>query len=46
MTKKDLQTVAVGTAVGGSLALLLFFVLRKKNTLRELNPADVKWEGQ
>lgn len=45
MTKKDLKTVAVGTAVGGGFALLLFFLLRKKNTILELNPADVKWEG-
>ena len=45
MTKKDLKTVAVGTAVGGGLFFAIWFFLRKKNAILELNPADVKWEG-
>jgi hypothetical protein len=46
MTKKDLKTVVVGTAVGGGLLLAIWYFLRKKDTILELNPVQVKWEGQ
>lgn len=45
MTKKDLKAVAVGVGVGGGLGFLLWFLLRKKTPILELNPAQVKWEG-
>lgn len=46
MTKKDLKAVAVGASVGGALFLAIWFLLRKKSTILELNPAQIKWEGQ
>lgn len=46
MTKKDVKAIAVGATVGGGLLFAIWFWLRKKNTLLELNPAQVKWEGQ
>lgn len=45
MTKKDLKAVAVGAAIGGGLAFLIWFTLQKKNAILELNPSQVKWEG-
>lgn len=46
MTKKDLKAIAVGAGVGGGLLFAIWFLLRKKATILELNPAQVKWEGQ
>jgi len=46
MTKKDLQTIALGTAVGGGLAFVIYILLKQKTVIRELNPAQVQWEGR
>jgi len=46
MTKKDVKAIAVGAAVGGGLLFVVWYWLRKQNTLLELNPVQVKWESQ
>lgn len=46
MTKKDVKAIAVGTAVGGGLLFAIWYLLRKKSTILELNPVEVKWEGR
>lgn len=46
MTKKDVKAIAVGTAVGGGVLFAIWYFFRKKNTLLELNPTQVNWEGR
>lgn len=45
MTKQDLRAITRGAVVGGGIAWLLWYLFQQKATIREINPALVKWEG-
>lgn len=43
MTKRDVRHVVVGSAVGLSIFGVFWFFLRPKLTIKEMDPALVKW---
>lgn len=46
MTKKDVNAVVKGAAVGGALALLIWWGLRRVRQIREISPSIIRWEGK
>jgi hypothetical protein len=44
MTKKDVNHVVIGGAVGLGLFGVFWFFLRPKLAIKELAPTQVKWE--
>jgi len=46
VTKKDVNAIVKGAAVGTGLFLLVWWGLRRVRQIREINPALVKWEGK
>lgn len=45
MTKRDLKSLLVAGAYGFGGFLTFWLLFRPKMTIKEINPADVKFEG-
>jgi hypothetical protein len=46
MTKSDLNQLAIGGGIGLAAFLAFWFYGRRTAVIREILPAQVKWEGQ
>lgn len=46
MTKKDIQSLAVGGGIGLAAFLAFWYFGRKTAVIREIAPAAIKWETE